>query len=186
MAQLDGLTGRGGVSTCSLLRSSLAVPQALPQEGLSPQELPVLCPRAAERSFPSGLARHGCISSILYYLYSVSHLSLMCFLSCLSFSLTEMMRYLTKIQLGERCFLAQLLPIHRILFQPFISTKFCSLPKDLPQPEGTEWSSSTSPTLCWGTTCCTQGAEGKDRHCSSCLSLLLDPGTVQPQETEVC
>lgn len=112
MAQLDGLTGRGGVSTCSLLRSSLAVPQALPQEGLSPQELPVLCPRAAERSFPSGLARHGCISSILYYLYSVSHLSLMCFLSCLSFSLTEMMRYLTKIQLGERCFLAQLLPIH--------------------------------------------------------------------------
>lgn len=65
----------------------------------------------------------------------------------LSFSLTEMMCYLTKIQLDELCFLAQTLPIHQILFQPFISRKFCSLPKGLPQLEGTcgtEWSSSSS------------------------------------------
>lgn len=55
---------------------------------------------------------------------------------CLSFSVTEMMCCLTKTQLHERCSLAQLLPIHQKLFQPFISRKFCSLPKGLDSQRG--------------------------------------------------
>lgn len=47
-------------------------PGALPQEGLSLQELPELGARAAERGFPSGLVGHRCISSTLYYQYCVT------------------------------------------------------------------------------------------------------------------
>lgn len=100
----------------------------------------------------------------------------MAFLSCLlSFSLTEMMHYPTKTQLDEPCFLAQLLSIHQTLFQPFISSKFCSLPK-----EGTLRSSSSSPTP-------TAGAEllhtGSRREGETLLLLPFppaDPGFVRP------
>lgn len=178
----DGLTRSGGVSTCSLLRASLAAPWALPQEGLSLQELPVLCHRAAERAFLLvwyDMAEFPpfCITCTLCHIF---HWCLFYPVS-LSFSLTEMMRYLTKIQLGKCCFLAQLLPVHQILFQPFISRKFYSLPKGLPQLEGTcgtECSSSTSPKLIAGARpAAHREQKGRgDRHCSSCLSLLLDPG----------